>query len=85
MRLNVKNFALAGGIYGALCVAAVTIAALLNVPGFPEFTSFLETFYGSWGYSTSFAGIFIGALWGFVEGFIHLGVFASIYNKLTRK
>ncbi len=84
-RLNVKGFALAGGIYGAICVALATIASLLGVPGFPPFTELLTKFYGFYGYSVSAVGIFVGAFWGFVEGFVHFGVFAFLYNLLSRK
>lgn len=68
----------------AACVALATIAAMLNVPGFPEFVGFLVKVYGSYGYSVSWFGALVGAFWGFIEGFIHLGAFAWIYNKLTK-
>ncbi len=83
MRLNVLKFALAAGIYAAGCVALATIASILGIPGFPEFTKFLISVYGFYGYSISWLGVIIGAFWGFVEGFIHLGVFAWVYNKLV--
>jgi hypothetical protein len=55
---------------------------LLKLPGyiFPVFV--LVQVYGAYGYSISPLGIFIGALWGFLEGFIHFGIFAWLYNKL---
>jgi len=84
MKLNVKKFALAGGIYVGACAAALTAGALLNVPGLPQFAAMLASFYGPWGYSVSLPGVFIGAFWGFTEGFVHLGLFAWLYNKLTR-
>lgn len=40
---------------------------------------------GFYGYSISGFGILIGAFWGFVEGFVHLGIFALIYNYLQKK
>ncbi len=83
-KFNVLKFALTGGIYFALVVALTTLASILNIPGFPEFTSLIVSFYGSWGYSVSWLGIFVGAFWGFVEGFIHLGFFAWLYNILTK-
>ena len=84
-KFNVKNFALAGGIYGAGCVALVTISAILNIPGFPEFANSLTKIYGFYGYSVSGFGILTGAFWGFIEGFVHLGMFALIYNFLQKK
>jgi len=83
-KLNALKFALAGGIYVGLCAALMTLASLLHIPGMFEFTSLLAQFYGPWGYSVSWFGIVTGAFWGFVEGFVHLGLFAWLYNKLTK-
>ena len=84
-RLNTLRFALAGGIYGAGCIALATICALLGIPGFKPFTDLLAQFYGFYGYSVSTVGIAIGALWGLIDGFIHFGVFAWLYNILLSK
>jgi hypothetical protein len=81
-RLAPLRFALAGGIYGAVCVVLATVAALLGVPGFKPFTDLLVQFYGFYGYSVSSAGIVIGAFWGLIEGFFHFGIFAWLYNLL---
>ncbi len=85
MKLNTLKFALAGGIYLAGCGALVTIMSLINFPGFPQFTKSLIDIYGAYGYSISVTGIFTGAFWGFVEGFVHIGLFGLIYNKLIAK
>ena len=82
-RFHALNFAIAGAIYLALMGFAVTVAAILKIPGLPEFARALEQFYGPWGYSISAMGAFVGAFWGLVEGFIHFGVFALIYNALV--
>jgi hypothetical protein len=82
MKLDVKKLALAGGIYLSVCTALITICSLLGIPGFPQFTNILVGIYGPWGYSVTIPGIFIGAFWGFTEGFVHVGVFGWIYNKL---
>ncbi len=81
-KLNVKKIALTAGIYAATCTALVTICSLLKIPGFPEFTNILVSIYGFYGYSVSVLGIFIGAFWGFVEGFVHAGFFSWLYNRL---
>jgi hypothetical protein len=81
-RLDTLRFALAGGIYGAGCVALATVAALLGVPGFRPFTDLLAQFYGFYGYSVSGIGIVVGAFWGLIEGFIHFGIFAGLSNLL---
>jgi len=85
MKLNALKFALAGGIFCALIIALGTIASMLNIPGFPPFTKMMTDFYGPWGYSVSVPGLLIGALWGFLDGFWQLGVFALIYNRLIGK
>lgn len=79
-KLDTLSFALAGAIYGAACVALATIAALIGVPGFRPFVDLLTQFYGFNGYSV--LGVVVGAFWGFVEGFVHFGIFAWLYNVL---
>lgn len=83
-KFNVLKFALTGGIYLGACAALMTLASLFKIPGFPEFASLFAQFYGPWGYSVSWYGILTGAFWGFVEGFLHLGFFAWLYNKLAK-
>jgi hypothetical protein len=82
MKIDVKKLALTGGIYLSGMTALVTMASLLGIPGFPQFTKMLVDVYGPWGYSISLPGVLIGAVWGFVEGFIHFGIFGWIYNKI---
>jgi hypothetical protein len=81
-KLDTLSFALAGAIYGAAIVALATIAALVSVPGFRPFADLLMQFYGFYGYSVSAFGVAVGAFWGFVEGFVHFGIFALLYNTL---
>jgi hypothetical protein len=69
-KLDTLSFALAGAIYGA------------GVPGFRPFTDLLAQFYGFYGYSVSVLGVVVGAFWGFVEGFVHFGIFSLLYNTL---
>lgn len=85
MKLNVLKFALAGGILIGGVFLISTIFALLNIPGFREFAVLLEAMYGAYGYSISFAGIFIGLIWGFIEGFVQIGFLVYIYNLLNKK
>ena len=81
-RLDTLKFALAGGIYDAVCVALATVCALLGIPGFKPFTDLLVQFYGFYGYSLSTMGIAIGAFWGLIEGIVHFGIFAWLYHML---
>ena len=81
-KLDTLSFALAGAIYGGACVALATLAALIGVPGFRPFVDLLTQFYGFYGYSVSPFGIVVGAFWGLIEGFVHFGIFAWLYNML---
>lgn len=78
-------FASTAGILGALCMAWTTIASLIGVPGFLPFAKILEEGYGFYGYSISVSGVFVGALWGFVEGFVWFGLFSLLYNKFVER
>ncbi len=80
-KIHPLRFALAAGCYGALLGIFVTASAMFGLPGFVEFAKQLESFYGPWGYSVSWSGACVGALYGFQEGFVHLGLLALIYNK----
>ena len=84
-KINALKFALAGGIWLSIIGFSSTILAIFNIPGFLAFGNFLTQIYGSYGYSISWGGSIVGALWGFSEGFIHLGFFALLYNWLNRK
>jgi hypothetical protein len=81
-KLDTLSFALAGAIYGAAIVALATIAAVVGVPGFRPFADLLTQFYGFYGYSVSAFGVAVGAFWGFVEGLVHFGIFAWLYNLM---
>ena len=83
MKLNALKFALAGGLYLAIVAVLVTLASLLGLPGFPPFTRILTDIFGAYGYSVSAMGLLAGAILGFVEGFLHLGLLAVLYNRLT--
>ncbi|MCL5019203.1 MAG: hypothetical protein M1426_01830 [Patescibacteria group bacterium] len=85
MKLDTLKFALASGILIAIMYAWVTLAALINVPGFTPFASLIEQGYKFYGYSISGAGIFVGAIYGFIEGFVWFGALAWLYNKLLNK
>ncbi len=78
----VLRFAVAAGIFLSLHAVIVTIGAMAGVPGMRPFAEFLTQFYGPYGYSVSAAGVAVGALLGFSEGFFHLGIFGLIHKWL---
>jgi len=84
-RLDTLSFALAGAIYGAAFMALATMAALMGIPGFRPFADLVTQFYSPYGYSVSPLGVVVGALWGFVEGLVHFGIFALLYNLVLRR
>jgi hypothetical protein len=82
IKLNIFNFSLAGARLCALIVALITLAGIYNLlGGFPLLNSLLVDIYGKLGFSVSWLGVLLGAIYGFIDGFIFFGVFAWLYNK----
>ncbi len=81
-KLHALNFALAWGIITAICVFLTTLAALIWTGYGASWTNALVSIYGPFGFSVSFFGAILGAIYGFIDAFILTGVFALIYNKL---
>ena len=78
--LDAKRLGLAGGILWS--VALVIFSLISNANGYAgEFMNLVATIYP--GYTlASMTGILIGAVWGFLDGFIGLYIFAWLYNRL---
>jgi hypothetical protein len=81
MRLNVKAFALAAGIFWGLAVCLATLW-LLAFGHQGDLISRLDHFY--FGYSFTVAGAFVGLVWGFVDGFVSGALFAWLYNRFVK-
>jgi hypothetical protein len=81
-KFPVLRFAVAAGIFLSFHAVVVTAGALAGVPGMRPFAEMLTEFYGPYGYSISATGVVIGALLGFSEGFVHLGILGFIYKWL---
>lgn len=80
--LNSKNFGLAGGIVWGVSVLLATWIAL-GTNYLDGFAQSLTNLYP--GYTVSFGGSFVGAIFGFVDAFIGFYFFAWVYNKLGKK
>lgn len=78
--LDVKRFALAGGIVCGLVVFLITLISVGTGGYAAEWLRVLESVYP--GYHVSVVGSVVGLLYGFVDGFVGMGVFAWVYNKL---
>jgi len=76
--LHITKFGIAGGTTWALGVLCL---GLLGTYGFqtPVIGAIGSIYIG---FSATFLGSIIGALWAFVDGFIGCAIFAWIYNKL---
>jgi hypothetical protein len=80
MRLNTKAFAFTCGILWAATIFLATVWLLiLGYHG--EVMSNLDHFY--LGYTFSYPGAVVGAIWGFLDGLICGFIFAWLYNKLS--
>jgi len=77
--LNVKRFALAGGILCGLALFLFTWVSISS--GYAgDVLKLLESVYP--GYHVTPVGSVVGLFYGFVKGFVGFGVFSWIYNKL---
>ncbi len=80
MKLNIKAFGLTCGILWALAVLLATYWIIISGSQ-GKTLSLLSKFY--MGYSVTWLGGIIGAVWGFVDGLICGAIFAWLYNKLA--
>ena len=80
MKLNLKAFALAGGILWALSLFILT---WLNILGFGDAPALIKSYYI--GYTATPIGSVIGAVWAFFDAGIGCLVFAFLYNKIAGK
>ena len=78
--LNAKNFGLACGIIWAFAIFDLGIMAHYGWGA--EMQSVVASLYI--GYSATFLGSLLGALWAFVDGFVGGYVFVWLYNKLNK-
>lgn len=79
--LEVWHFGLAVGIISAICVFLVSVGFILGI--FPILEGLLLDIYGQFGYSVTWAGAILGALYGFIDGIIFGALIAWIYNKFS--
>ena len=85
-KVSVKAAGIAGGVMLAVYMFLATLVAMnnINIYGFSnEYFNLLVTIFP--GLSASVIGLFIGAAWGFVHGFILAAVFAWLYDWAMSK
>jgi hypothetical protein len=83
-KLHAVKFGIAGGLITALCVFVVTILGTLFSGYASHSTWILQEFYGFLGYKVCIGGALLGAVYGFIDGFIIIWFFAWVYNKLLK-
>ena len=79
LKLNALKFALAGGVFSGIFVFGATIAGIYGF--FLLWANLILDIYGFLGYKINFAGAILGLVYGFIDGFVGLGIFAWLYNK----
>ena len=82
MKLNGKALGLSLGIIWAAMVFLATMSVVVR-GGTGELTGKLARFY--LGYSLTFTGAVIGAVWGFIHMFITGFILAVLYNAFSMK
>ena len=80
--LDVWHFGLSVGIISAICVFLLSVGFILGA--FPILENLILDIYGPFGYSISWAGAVLGALYGFIDGVIFGSLIAWIYNKFNK-
>ena len=82
MGINTKNFALAGGILWAAAMLVFTWVSIPTGYGAVVLNAVASIYPG---YTISWLGGIIGAIYGFIDMFIALYLFGWLYNKLEAK
>lgn len=81
-QINTLKIATAAGIATGFCYIITTLGGLFSIPGYKEFSVFMLSMYGPYGYSISWVGVVIGGLYGFIEGFWFTGLIFWLYSKM---
>lgn len=82
MKLDVKAFALTGGIIWSASIFVLTWLGILGY-GNVDAAAIARSYYI--GYSVTPAGSILGAIYGFFDAGIACLLFALMYNKLIKK
>jgi len=77
MRLNVRSFAMAGGIFWGVGLFLITWW-LIALHGCTVDAGLLGRLYP--GYAVSARGSLMGLVWGLADGAVSAAIFAAIYN-----
>jgi hypothetical protein len=82
-KISPIKFALSTAIIMAVIVILTTLATIWEIlSGFPILISIIGDLYGRLGYTITYLGALIGAVYVFIDTFIISIIFAWLYNKL---
>ncbi|MEK7528619.1 MAG: bacteriophage holin [Patescibacteria group bacterium] len=80
MKLSVKGVGLAAAVLYAVGMLVFGFLATYASWGTEVYTLVASVYRGV---GTTFAGVLVGAIWGFVDGLICGSLFAWLYNKFA--
>ena len=79
--LDAKRFAYSGGILWGAVMFVMTLLSVNNGYGTQWLTMMADMYPG---YDISMQGSFIGLVYGFIDGFVLVGLFCWIHNKIGK-
>ena len=83
MKWNTRRFAITGGTVWGLCLFVTTLASVFTGESYAK--SFLDGIASIYpGYSISLGGSIVGLIYGFLDLFVGVYIFAWVYNKLGK-
>ena len=84
MKLSIKAFALAGGVFWGVCFGVWTL--VLATTSIKYGLAFHQLFVGTYPYyAITPTGALVGLVFGFIDGFVIGAVFAWLYNLFLGK
>ncbi len=84
-QLHAVKLGVAGGVVSALCVALTVVSGIYGLfGGFPMWNALIVDMYGTLGFSVSWVGVFLGAIYSFIDGFIMTWLAAVFYNWMLQ-
>ena len=83
MKFNVKALAITSGLFWGGSFALMTLWVLIFGESSNALLESFSDFY--FGYSVSYKGVFVGLVYGFIDGLLCGGIFGWLYNACLEK
>jgi hypothetical protein len=84
VKLSIKGLALASGILWGVAMLGMGLANLIWSGYGQQFLQTIASVYFGYHATRSIAEVFVGTLYGFVDGLIAGAVFAWLYNQFAK-